>query len=765
MILSSSPLIAQADSNLESIQWVKSLNQPKNKEWTVTFNKKIDSTSVNADSVYVTDPDGKETGVQPTVDSTGKAILIPAPSDGYKAGVMYTLHVTTEVKESQGTNLKSSVSKQFTIRDHSQDDSSIIEPYKTSFEIVNTSSTGEHIRLSFDADTISYIGNSVLETFSLKTNHVYIPAKGTAIVSFDKEVSSPLADTVTGITYHKTDEPAFWRVNLTADSAAAFTKISDGRGYIQIAGGSYFFNESDEPSYLGFFEESPYGHNNIDLNKNTTRSFQPKSGAKINIYATYRSFSFEELSTPFANEYVVKPTKTAVLTTDKMQSSILVDKESTFEYVDYSSYGRIELGMSKPQNHFKSIFLTNDSQYVMTNKGGKKYFVASLAGTFSIQDREEPALQTEILRPQTSKIITNNSLFQTRINISGQGALDYATYNKNGSSRDFDQRTFRKDTPGFLTFENSQKIVLTNTGAEPLQLSYPSMQHRSEDTALQALRKESIEPGATSIWKNTFPVDSSIRVIGNGYIEFAQYNSIGDIQTFGMGEIIQKSLFGMPLWPNNASVITNSGTTPLQLIGPENIFTVHKSNERALQSEIVDSGKTLAIQPAQSSASRALVIAEGSYDFAEYRDNYVGEFNKKVFPPSFKSEEMFHLWGELLITNKGEKSLTVYVPNKLTNLTFTDESALLEKTLNPGERVMWINTSDSSVNMVLSGNGPYHYISKDYEATIISENRRTLTPAWTNHEFLPWNGSLEITNEGNESITIYGPARFLTISN
>lgn len=84
----------------------------KNKLWTVALSKEVDASSVQ-DSLYVIDEKGMVIPV--TFTSDGKEIFIHAPVDEYVAGI-YTLYITSKLKDKNGTNLQEPIKMTFTIK-------------------------------------------------------------------------------------------------------------------------------------------------------------------------------------------------------------------------------------------------------------------------------------------------------------------------------------------------------------------------------------------------------------------------------------------------------------------------------------------------------------------------------------------------------------------------------------------------------------------------------------------------------------------------
>jgi len=84
----------------------------KDKEWTISFNQKLDSQSLTG-NIYVTDKAGVEWKTSTRVDDTGTKVLIK-PVDDYIQGE-YKLIITTKVENIDGKNLKEEVTKKFQV--------------------------------------------------------------------------------------------------------------------------------------------------------------------------------------------------------------------------------------------------------------------------------------------------------------------------------------------------------------------------------------------------------------------------------------------------------------------------------------------------------------------------------------------------------------------------------------------------------------------------------------------------------------------------
>lgn len=125
------------------------------KIWTVKFNKSVDPSSINSDSIYVIDEKGTKKASSLSLTSSNKHILVSAPAEGYEYGSSYTLHITDKIKDTEGKSLSKYVQKKFTIEKpvtynvvNLQQDgtTSIVKSYYTYADALNNLQTGQAIQ-------------------------------------------------------------------------------------------------------------------------------------------------------------------------------------------------------------------------------------------------------------------------------------------------------------------------------------------------------------------------------------------------------------------------------------------------------------------------------------------------------------------------------------------------------------------------------------------------------------------------------------------
>lgn len=100
-------------------------NIPKNKTWTVTFNKELNSSAIEKDSVLVIDEKDNKVSISLKVDSKNKKkLMVIPPKAGYKEGKTYALIVRKGIQGKEilkRMKLKEEVVMYFTIKGDGED--------------------------------------------------------------------------------------------------------------------------------------------------------------------------------------------------------------------------------------------------------------------------------------------------------------------------------------------------------------------------------------------------------------------------------------------------------------------------------------------------------------------------------------------------------------------------------------------------------------------------------------------------------------------
>lgn len=100
--------------------WPDSPNEGPYKIWNIKFSKAADRSTVNSDSIYITDSFGIKQDNTYTFSGDGKMIQVLPPENGYRAGETYILYVTKSVRTETGEPLKEQAVKRFMIKEESR---------------------------------------------------------------------------------------------------------------------------------------------------------------------------------------------------------------------------------------------------------------------------------------------------------------------------------------------------------------------------------------------------------------------------------------------------------------------------------------------------------------------------------------------------------------------------------------------------------------------------------------------------------------------
>ncbi|PIC77111.1 hypothetical protein CSV74_07515 [Sporosarcina sp. P19] len=757
------PVSVQADSSMDFI-WEESKGVPAAKTWTVTFNKPIDKKSVNKGSVYVRDSQGGEVTITPSVSSSGDKIIISPPDGGYKPEASYTLYLTTDIKELGGTKLKRNVIKHFTIKKSTDPGQVTQKAYKSSFEITNDGKYNVNYSLSKKGDTITYSSDSTIVHNQLNTDYVYIPVGTSAVVSFDVNIKSPILSPGEELSIKPTDEPAYWRVSQSGKSVTEWQTTAPKYYELKIVGRDYYLGYSTKKGIVDYYNRIDSEDFRFGLEKETKAHLQTLADNEITIIAPYRISSYKEMPDLFVYDYEVKPNETISIQANSINTDVTVEANSQYDYVSYDRWNSAKISSTQPTSNVKRIGIEEGQEIVMTNKGTQSFVIYGRADTFKVSKQIETALSTKELLPKESLEFSNTSIYETSIQIDGSGEAEYASYTEDGSSSGYKHITTSTNLNGMTYLTAKGKTVVTNTGKSPLQLTYPTRHLQIESSIIPALHKVTLPSKSTMIWKSMHPAHNQITLSGSGNFDFVEYSHDGQLRDFDQVAITDKKPYTRNLGGYSAFVITNPGIEPLTLIAPSKLYSYEKADKEALTKMILDPTTSAFSKNSGNSHSSLKVISEDIYDFVEfYSQDRIGKFGRQPHLTSSIIKNEIFLNKDLLITNSGKKPLILYSPAYISIFEATSESALVEKTIKSSEKAMWTSNHNSSIEIILSGSGAYRYISRYEDGTVHSEGSRTLNSAWTNSVVIPWHGTLEITNDGKNTISTYGPSRFLQV--
>ncbi|MEY8742787.1 hypothetical protein AB9M62_25320 [Bacillales bacterium AN1005] len=86
---------------------------PLDKVWEFSAEKEINESSLDSDSVYITDEDRKKLDVSVSLSENKKVLTISPPEKGFEKGQSYLLHIDKKIKYTDNTNVKSNYNLHF----------------------------------------------------------------------------------------------------------------------------------------------------------------------------------------------------------------------------------------------------------------------------------------------------------------------------------------------------------------------------------------------------------------------------------------------------------------------------------------------------------------------------------------------------------------------------------------------------------------------------------------------------------------------------
>lgn len=197
---------------------------PTMKEWTISFNKPVDPSSVHERSVYVTNQIGHK--INTNITPQGEKVIVRPPTNGYTNGETYTLHITTDVRNTDGLHLKERVQKRFTIEEAIQ-----------TYDVVNISGDG--------TTTIANSFNTYAQAVASKRADQAIQFGGSIItMPSGIVVTKPTATSSLTIIYNQSSFRTS-RTYVPADTELEYVSSTDTYVEIKLAGKTGFIKHEN----------------------------------------------------------------------------------------------------------------------------------------------------------------------------------------------------------------------------------------------------------------------------------------------------------------------------------------------------------------------------------------------------------------------------------------------------------------------------------------------------------------------------------------
>ena len=99
-----------------TFQWKPKTSVDKDHSFTIQFNKEVDFSTVNSDTINIRKNNGEYVKISPEKGANNKTVIVKAPNGGYEEGIIYTLSVQN-IKDKDGHLLNKKVNMKFTTGD------------------------------------------------------------------------------------------------------------------------------------------------------------------------------------------------------------------------------------------------------------------------------------------------------------------------------------------------------------------------------------------------------------------------------------------------------------------------------------------------------------------------------------------------------------------------------------------------------------------------------------------------------------------------
>lgn len=205
-------------------EWPHAVDVEPNKTWKISFNKPVDRTTVNANSIYITDSKNVKLTNAVSFSNSDEIVQILPPSGNYRAGETYTIHITPAIKNRDGKALKEGITKTFTIE-------------KVTYDLANVQTDG----------TVSIVRkfNSFGEAASQMTKNQAVLKSG-MVVHMPSGLVSTKSANGSSLTILHSDKLLKKEVTyVPADTELLYVDSTDAYVEVELAGDNYYIKHDN----------------------------------------------------------------------------------------------------------------------------------------------------------------------------------------------------------------------------------------------------------------------------------------------------------------------------------------------------------------------------------------------------------------------------------------------------------------------------------------------------------------------------------------
>lgn len=268
--------------NVQSKEIKQKTTSDLKKSWTIKFNKDIDILSINNESVFIKNAQGKKLDVILKKDNSNNGIIV-SPKNSYIPGEKYTIFVTKNVKEKNGMHLKEDNYMNFNVISISKEDISKDPNYvidSQCFEDVNGDGKLEKIQVVLKKD---------------KTDELYVSSEIRILIK--NNLTNEVLEDISNEFYEHMNQPYIYDFNKDGSKDIMLPLSWGGNGGL-MAYEIYSFKNNK----LTTLYNEDFNNGIMPIDKYIKYEFN-KDEEEVNIWS---SFTSEKLKFNFSN-YYMKP--------------------------------------------------------------------------------------------------------------------------------------------------------------------------------------------------------------------------------------------------------------------------------------------------------------------------------------------------------------------------------------------------------------------------------------------------------------------------
>jgi len=466
------------------------------KPWTITFSKEVSEASITNNNLYVEDVNGKGIPITWEVDKKEVTVLPVTP---YANHATYQLKILSTVKSKDDKELAGNV--RFEFRTQAQSVNEI--PYAKSVEVKNSTSKLSAFKIETPVDYVSYDLNGAVAYSEIQTyDRVFVPANGTAVVSFNEVPENDLSIGKEFVVA-PTTEQAFLKVKQPKGTTVSWTATTQNENpVVKMQGGTFDYVQYNR---IGI-DEFGYKENlkTLVASKEGKIMITASSDEDTIAYGAQRKMTYAIQQKPSLAITTVQPRMSISLqniAADNEMSSAKLVSRGMYDYTMYP------YPTANQHNYMESSFydqqpisIKEKGDTVLTNRDTKPMTVFAPAENVEIVSSNEPAYREVSLKPgenvhamyEVSEATKDSVLLTVR----GEGYIDYTLYKAERTDHLF--RNFQIDgekTISSVFGNNFKGTMISNKGDTELLIYMPYRFSVLEKTDVPAVMEIELMPG------------------------------------------------------------------------------------------------------------------------------------------------------------------------------------------------------------------------------------------------------------------------------